>query len=313
MDVPEGRVVVVGEALIDLLADPAGGVTAAPGGGPYNTARALAVLGTPTTFAGRLSGDVFGRRLAAGLTGTGVKLLDPRPVGLPTTLALVEVDASGVASYDFYWEATSATVLGEADLASILDPAPAAVHVGTLGLLLEPTGSLTEELVGRLGPGTVLMVDPNCRPRATPDLDAYRARLQRIFGRADVIKASVDDLSYLYPEEEPLEAAARLARSVPVVLVTGGAAGAWMFTGSDCHREPGVAVEIVDTVGAGDTFSGAFLNHLLSSGGGRSLTDADRLREALRRAVVAAGICCTRAGAVPPDGVELDAAMSGAL
>ena len=146
-------IVVAGEALIDLIVRRDGGMTANPGGGPYNTARTIARLGQPVTFLGRISSDRFGRDLRAnlvrdGVAGDGVIATDD-----PTTLAVVELDEHGVAGYHFYVEGTSAAGLTDTDAAAVMAAASTALHVGTLGLVLEPIGTTIERLFESPMPG----------------------------------------------------------------------------------------------------------------------------------------------------------------
>ena len=133
-------IVVAGEALIDLIVDPDGGLAAVPGGGPYNCARTIARLGQPVTFLGRISTDRFGRRLHANLEADGVAVTHIVETDDPTTLAVAELDTSGSATYHFYFEGTSAAGLTDTDAAGVLTADVAALHVGTLGLVIEPAG-----------------------------------------------------------------------------------------------------------------------------------------------------------------------------
>jgi fructokinase len=310
--------VVAGEALVDLIS--AAGhaasaasatMTAMPGGGPYNAARAVARLGVPTSFLGALSRDRFGRLLHDTLVADGVDLsLAPR-VEEPTTLAVAELDADGAATYRFYLDGTSATVLNRADADAVrLDP-PSALHVGTLGLVLLPGADVLAELVADLPPQVLVLADPNCRPSAIgtgAGQQAYRSRLDAVLDRADVVKVSTEDLAYLVPGAEPLAAAARIRRSGhQVVLVTDGARAAVAVHPDGALVVPVPPVHVVDTVGAGDTFGGAFLATWVAAGRGpQALADTVLLGTALRRAVRAAALACTRAGAQPPTAAELD-------
>jgi fructokinase len=151
------------------------------------------------------------------------------------------------------------------------------------------------------------MVDPNCRPTATPDVSVYRERMSRVLARADVVKASDEDLAYLAIAPTP-EASARalLERGVGAVIVTRGSEPALGFCISGSFEAPVPSVEVVDTVGAGDTFGGAFLAWWLEHGLGRDeLGDRERLEAAVSFAARAAAINCTRAGAEPPTRAEM--------
>ncbi|HKZ91224.1 MAG TPA: PfkB family carbohydrate kinase [Candidatus Limnocylindrales bacterium] len=307
MPVERPRVVVGGEALIDLIIDQSGRVTPAPGGGQYNTARTIARLGGDAHFLGRLSDDWFGRLLRARLEADGVGTDLVVETADPTTLVLAEIDAAGGAHYHWYIERTTVPGLQLEDARRSLRPSPAALHVGTLGLTMEPVADSLAAVVAEVPAETLVMVDPNCRPTATPDVTVYRERMSRVLGRADIVKGSDEDFAFLALAETP-EASARLLldRGVGAVIVTHGseAARAWCAGGEVVVPVP--VVEVVDTVGAGDTFGGAFLARWLEQGLGREqLADRDRLEDAVAFAARAAAINCTRAGAEPPTRQEM--------
>ncbi len=293
---------VVGEALIDLIVRPDGSLDAVPGGGPYNAARTLGRLGADVAFLGGVSDDVFGRRIAALLTEDAVATPLPTRQGRPTTLALAELDAGGAATYEFYVPGTSAAEVLPDDVPAGVVSLADVVHVGTLGLAIEPLATTVETLLAELRPEALLFLDPNCRPAIIPDEAVYRARLHRVLARADVVKVSGDDLAYLEPAAAPIDAARRLLDAGPaVVLFTDGGEAVRILTGAGEITVPVAPVDVVDTVGAGDAFGGAFLAFWGEGGRGRTdLTDHDALRAAVERAVVVAGITCTRAGADPP-------------
>jgi fructokinase len=336
-------IVVAGEVLVDLVVRADGEVDARLGGGPYNTARTLARLGAATTFFGGLAGDRFGRLLRDALDAEGVAIGVVGTSAAPTTLALVDLDQAGVASYAFYLTGTAAADLGYPALAAAFHPIVAAardatgrdaggaddaaadatgavtgdggagiaVHVGALGLVMEPIGSAVERLVLADVPSdAMVMLDPNCRPGAIADRAAYLGRIGRIADRADVVKASVEDLAYLYPGSPPADAAGLLLAAGPaLVLVTNGPrpAKAFLRDGAVLAVEvPGVVV--VDTIGAGDAFGGGFLAWWSEN----DLTRADLKQPALVRAAVqaaaaAAAATCGRPGADPPTLADLQA------
>lgn len=298
-------IVVIGEALIDLLVQPDGRVEAALGGGPFNTARTIARLGQPVAFAGRLSTDAFGRRLHDALAADGVDLDLVDSTDDPTTLAVVQARAAGAADYRFYLEGTSTPGLGPEVVERL--GRPAALHIGTLGVALEPIGSTVELAVGSMPPDTLVMLDLNARPAATLDRDAWVGRVERLLGRVDVVKASVEDLRWLRPDTDAHVAAAELVAAGPrVVLVTDGAAPVRIETGTGTHTVEPPRIEVVDTVGAGDAFGGAFLARWIGEDRDREgLADADALVDATRFAVRVATISCARPGADPPTAAEL--------
>ena len=302
-------IVVAGEALIDLIVGTDGGLAAIPGGGPYNTARTVARLGQRVTFLGRISTDRFGRDLRANLARDGVAADGVIETDDPTTLAVAELDDLGVARYHFYLEGTSAAGLTEADAAGVVASSATALHVGTLGLVLEPAGTTIERLVVRSDPSRLVMLDPNCRPSATPDASAFRARIDRIARRADVVKVSDDDLRFLAPDRAPDATIDRLlALGARVVLRTHGSDDVEIRMASGRETVPVPAVEVVDTVGAGDAFGGGFLASWIAAGRGRDdLASMDLVCDSVRVAVRVAALSCARPGADPPTLAELEA------
>lgn len=302
-------IVVAGEALIDLIVDPDGGLAAIPGGGPYNTARTVARLGQRVTFLGRISTDRFGRELGANLAKDGVAADGVIATDDPTTLAVAELDERGVAGYHFYVDGTSAPGLRASDAATVIGRSVTALHVGTLGLVLEPIGTTIERLVDDSHPARLVMLDPNCRPSATPEPRAFRARIERIARRADVIKVSEDDLRFLAPDDPPEATIDRfLDLGVRVVLRTHGSDDVEVRTPSGRGTVRVPAVEVVDTVGAGDAFGGGFLASWAAAGHGREeLASMDLVCETVHVAVRVAALSCARAGAEPPTLAELGA------
>lgn len=295
-------IVVAGEALIDILVQPDGRLVGVPGGGPFNTARTIGRLGGQVAFLGCLSTDRFGGVLRAALADDGVDLSMAEPTDAPTTLAIAEIDDDGSASYRFHTAGTSATELSRDAVEAALATRPRAVHLGTLGLVLEPIAeALAAEVVG-VGVETLVMLDPNCRARAIRDRAAYLDRLERVEARADVVKVSVDDLAYLAPDRLPVAAAgAILDRGPTVVLVTDGPRPVFAVTAAGTFEVATPAVTVADTVGAGDAFGGGFLARWIERGAGRTdLADTATLRDAIAFAVAVAVRTCQRPGADPP-------------
>ena len=306
---PEGEqlVVVAGEALIDLVPGDHGALRGHPGGGPFNAARTLARLERPVAYLGRLSCDRFGRDLRAALAADGVRLDTVVDTEDPTTLALAEVDARGSALYRFYVEGTSAPGLTLEDARARLPETPAVLFVGTLGLVLEPMAATYEALVAEADDATLVFLDPNVRPSVIADAAAYRARLDRVLGRADVVKASVEDLEWLEPTATAEEAARTLLARGPVVaLVTTGGDGALVVTANRAEPVAGARADVVDTIGAGDAFGGGFLAWWTRAGLGRvDLADLGHVVDATRYACAVAARTCERAGADPPRADEV--------
>lgn len=300
-------IVVAGDALVDLIVRPDGELVPVGGGGPYNAARAIARLGVPCSWIGGLSADRFGRMLEAALVADGVSLDLAQRTDLPTTLALAELDESGAATYRFYTEGTSAPAVHPGPLAVGLPAGTRAVLTGTLGFVLEPMATTLEAWALGLPDVVPVMIDPNCRPSITRDPDGYRARLGRVLARADIVKASSEDLEFLRPGTTAVEAVAWIGSLGPrVVLVTDGGRPVTVHVSGAVHTVPSPPVQVVDTVGAGDTFGGAFLACLVHEGLTReSVADEAAVLLATRFAVRASAFVCGRAGAQPPTLDEL--------
>ncbi len=304
---PADRLIVVaGEALIDLVPSTRDELAAHPGGGPFNTARTLGRLERPVAYLGRISTDRFGVRLAELLAADGVLPDAVVRTADPTTLALAELDEDGVATYRFYDAGTSAPGLTEADALAALPAAAAFLHVGTLGLVLEPMAAALEALTTRLAGEALVMVDPNCRPAVARG--GYRARLERVLALADVVKVSEEDLAWLAPGVPALDAARALLDGGPaVVLLTRGGEGAVAIGAERAVAVPAPPVDVVDTIGAGDAFSGGWLAYWADHGLGRAeLARADAVLAATRFACLVAALTCARPGASPPRRAELE-------
>ena len=288
-------IVVAGEALFDLVLDRDGSVRAHPGGGPFNAARTIGRLGTPVTFLGGISTDAFGRRLAAMLREDGVVHPEGLTTGAPTTLAVAELARGGGATYGFYTDGTAAAT----EVGATWSPDAAdALLVGALGLVIEPLATSVERLVERTG--APVLLDANVRPSAIGDEVAYRARLARLLENTAVLKASDDDLEWIVPGTDPVQGARALG--APTTLLTRGPDGATVVTADAAIEIPAPRVEVVDTIGAGDAFAGAFL---VARHDGADATDAATF------AATVAAITCTRAGADPPTRAELESVLDG--
>jgi len=303
-------IVVCGEALIDLVPSADGRQRETPGGGPFTTARALARLGIPTQFLGRLSTDAHGRQLRDLLEADGADLSLTSFGPEPTTTAMADVDRDGHAAYRFVVDGTSAPNLTPQMVPASLSPDVQALHVGTLGLVFEPVATTIAGLVEREHTNVLVMVDPNLRPSALPQDGGYRARLDGIIAQSTIVKASDADVTWLCPGID-LQSAARalLARGPQLVVVTLGADGAFGVRADTEVRVAAPAVKVVDTIGAGDAFGAALLAWLSDHDRlNRDLhLDHDELGAALEFACLVASITCTRAGADPPRRVELNA------
>jgi fructokinase len=300
-------IVVCGEALIDMISNGDGTQKAAPGGGPFNTARALARLGEPTAFLGRLSEDVFGRQLASLLVadGASLKLASVGPES--TTIALADVDSEGFAEYQFLVHGTSAPNLTPEMVPEQFEPEVNALYVGTLGLVLEPMASTLAQLISREHGRRLVMLDPNIRIGLVPDSE-YRDRLHSAISQSTIVKASESDLAWLYPGLDHEQAADRiLSDGVGLVAVTLGSRGAFGAHGDARLSVSAPHVEVVDTIGAGDAFGAALLAWLNDHDLIRAdlSLKPDELRSALEFACLVASVTCARAGADPPTRADL--------
>jgi fructokinase len=298
----EGVILVGGEALIDLVYDGDADLQGHPGGAAFNTARTIGRLGQPVAYLGRLSTDRFGTKLERMLAADGVRLDAVVRTDESTTLSLAELDETGSARYRFYERATSAPGLTPEAALAALPPAVGILHVGTLGLTLEPMAAALEAVVEELSGHALVMVDPNVRPSIIADADAYRRRLGRVLGRSDVVKVSEEDVAWLDPQHSAPDAARMLLQAGPrVVLLTRGADGVLVVTGAGDVPVPAPEVEVVDTIGAGDAFGGGFLAWWRAQGLGREeLGDQAAIIEATAFGALVAACTVSRAGASPP-------------
>ncbi|MEV2214268.1 carbohydrate kinase [Streptomyces sp. NPDC050997] len=300
-------IVVAGEALIDLVPQGTGalaGLQPALGGGPYNTAVALGRLGSPTAFCSRTSRDAFGEALLDGLRRAGVDVSAVQRGTEPTTLAVATIDAHGSAAYSFYVDGTADRLFRTP---AELPEGTRAVSFGTCSLVLEPGASAYEELLRTASAqGVFTALDPNIRAGLIPDADAYRVRFKSWLPSVSLLKLSEEDALWLggTPREW-------LAAGPSAVVITQGGDGLTVFTrDGSVHSVPGEKVDVVDTIGAGDTVNAALLHGLAAQDALSSEALAglgtDGWTQLLRFAARAAAITCSRAGAEPPYAHELD-------
>ena len=304
-----------GEALIDFTAASVGGeraFVALPGGSPCNVAVGIARLRTPAAFVGKLSTDYFGELLRAHLEASGVSLRWAAQGDQPSALAFViprnrqrrKGQEQGQAhDFAFYGDDTADRNFTLADAPADFPDDVAALHFGSYSLVLGKSDRAYAALMQREHRRRVISLDPNVRPALFPDRAAYRRRIERLIGFAHLVKASADDLEWLYPGELPLDAAARwLGIGASVVAVTLGADGAAaMAVGGRSALSRGIAVNVADTVGAGDAFTAGLLAYLHNAGWLRAEALAgithNALEAALARANLNAARACGRRGA----------------
>jgi fructokinase len=295
-------ILVGGEALYDLVLQGSDDLQGHPGGAPYNAARTIGRLEQPVAYLGRVSTDRFGGRLETLLADDGVALDCVVRTDDPTTLALVEVDDDGVARYRFYERGTSVPGLTPEVALDVLPAQVDVVFVGALGLALEPVATALEAVVDRLAPGSLVAVDPNCRPWVIDDADAYRSRIRRVLGNTHLLKVSEEDIEFLEPGRPAVEGVRALLEHGPTVgLLTRGPSGAVVITRSAEVAVPAPRAKVVDTIGAGDAFGGGFLAWWSERGLGRDeLGQIDLVVEATEFACLVAARTCSRPGASPP-------------
>jgi fructokinase len=310
-------VAVLGECVADAFVrppatdtgTPAIGLDVLPGGGPANTAVALARLATPTRFLGRLSEDVFGRLFRDHLAKSGVDLSRTVTAHEPSTLAVADLDEDGRADYSFHAENTADFQWTPRELAAAADGPLSCLHTGSLALVRPPGGRAVEELLADVRERATVSIDPNVRPLLV-DPAAYRAALPRWCAAADILRLSDDDLAHLMPEGTTPEQAADTfhADGARLVVVTLGADGVFASLDGERLHAPAPPVTVVDSVGAGDSFMAGLLHSLHAAdalGGRLTALRPEQAAAALDfGARVAAAVCAVR-GANPPWASEL--------
>jgi len=296
---------VCGEVLIDIL--PSGPVV---GGGPANTAKALARLGHDVHFIDGISNDAYGQSARTELLNDGVNLDLALASDKPTCTATVTLDAAGGASYEFLIDGTATFDFAASWLPDPYRYQPQVLHIGTLVTMIEPGASALYDWAMQVAELAPIVFDPNIRPSVMPDRDLYEAAIEKWAALSAVIKVSDDDLAWLFPGQAIEDVANRwISDGVFLVVVTQGANGLMGYTADGRVEVPGVKVDVVDTVGAGDTVGAIVVEAMLAHG----LVElrGDILRSVLTRAAAAAAITCSRKGAQPPYKHELPMIEAG--
>jgi fructokinase len=296
---------VCGEVLIDIL--PSGPVV---GGGPANTAKALARLGHDVHFIDGISSDEFGQSARSELLNDGVNLDLALASDKPTCTATVTLDAAGGASYEFLIDGTATFDFNASWLPDPYRYQPQVLHIGTLVTVIEPGASALYDWAMQVAELAPIVFDPNIRPSVQPDRDLYEAAVEKWAALSAVIKVSDDDLAWLFPGQAIEDVANRwINDGAFLVVVTQGANGLMGYTSDGRVEVPGVKVDVVDTVGAGDTVGAIVVEAMLAHG----LVElrGDLLRGVLTRAAAAAAITCSRKGAQPPYKHELPMIEAG--
>ncbi|MEU5871021.1 carbohydrate kinase [Glycomyces sp. NPDC047369] len=288
---------VVGEALMDLVRPPGPAAPPAehPGGSPANVALGTARLGLPTTLLTQLGPDPRGAAIRRHLEAAGVAVTTLSDA--PTSTATAVLDERGAARYEF-------DIAWAPERPLVPPPGTTCLHTGSLATALEPGAAAVEALLAATE--ATVSFDPNVRPSLMGPPDEARKRIERLVALADVVKASDEDLAWLYPGASPMDVARSWRGLGPAMVVaTLGPDGAFAATATAEHHRPARPVTVVDTVGAGDAFTAGMLWRLEALG---LLADREALRRmgsdhlatVLDTAVAASAITCTRSGAEPP-------------
>jgi fructokinase len=295
---------VCGEVLIDLIPGSDGVRVPHVGGGPANTAKALARLGQDVFFIDGISSDEYGQMSRKELLDDEVKLDLALGSDKPTCLAIVSLDEKGGASYEFKIDGTATFDFSTSWLPDPSRYKPNVLHIGTLVTVIQPGADVLYDWAMQVAEFAPIVFDPNVRSAVMGDRDVYVAAVERWVALSSVVKVSDDDMAWLYPGQRYEDVAARwIEDGVTLVVVTRGANGLVGITAEGSVEVPGVKVQVADTVGAGDTV-GAIIVEAMVEKGILALT-GDVLKGVLNRAAVAAGITCSRKGAQPPYKHEL--------
>ena len=289
--------------LIDIL--PTGAVV---GGGPANTAKALARLGYKVDFIDGISTDAYGVAARKELERDGVGLSLALSSDKPTCTATVTLDSKGSASYEFLIDGTATFDFNDSWLPDPERLKPSILHIGTLVTIVEPASTTLFDWAIKCGEFAPIVFDPNVRSSVVGDREKYRLAVEKWVGISSVIKLSDDDISWLYPDESMDEVAKRwIAGGASLVVITRGAKGIIGYTKDGYEEVDGAKVTVVDTVGAGDTVGAVVVEGILK----HSVIglQGQVLNAVLHRAAIAAGITVSRAGAQPPRLHELVEAL----
>ena len=295
---------VCGEVLIDLIPDGSGERVPHVGGGPANTAKALARLGHEVYFIDGISSDKYGQMSRQELLDDEVKLDLALNSDKPTCLAIVSLNENGGASYEFEIAGTATFDFSASWLPDPSRYKPSVLHIGTLVTVIQPGADVLYDWAMQVAEFAPIVFDPNVRSVVMNDRDKYLAAVERWVAISSVVKVSDDDMAWLYPGQQYADVAKRwINDGAALVVVTRGADGLVGFTAEGSVDVSGVKVDVADTVGAGDTV-GAIVVEAIIEKGILNLT-GDALKAVLNRAAIAAGITCSRKGAQPPYKHEL--------
>ncbi|WP_406313254.1 carbohydrate kinase [Streptosporangium sp. NBC_01639] len=292
-------IVVIGESVMDVIADPAGKRSVTPGGSPLNVAVALGRLEVPVQFMTALGSDDYGDQILAHLHDAGAEVVSAGPVGARTPVATAKLAADGSADYDldFTWALRADVPVAEVGL----------LHAGSLALFLEPGASRVRAILSAARQrGAVVSIDPNIRPSLLLPRQEVRRMFEDLCARADIVKLSDEDASWLFPDLTPGELVGKLLGfGVSLVGLTAGADGSLLASGGHQVHIPSVPARVVDTIGAGDAYMSGLLYKFLELDLANTLRrpgglPEDTLRTIGTFAALTAGVTVTRRGADPP-------------
>jgi len=307
-------ILVCGEALFDVFSENSSGPSipfhAVIGGSPFNVAVGLARLQSDVSFFGGISKDTLGQKLIDQLDKEGVDTSVVHRTSALTTLSLVQKDPNGVPAYTFYGEGAADRMVTAENLPS-LRTSPTFIHVGSYTALVKPVSESLKTLIARHKNSSLISFDPNIRPTVEPDMDLWRENTEELAKSADLIKVSDEDLSLIHPGKDPAEIAHNwISGGSKLVVVTRGSDGATGYTADHEVSIMGRKVDVIDTVGAGDTFQAALLaglndRHILNREQLQSI-DPETLKGLLETAAEAGAITCSRQGADLPRRSEIN-------
>ena len=318
---PAGRIenmlTVIGEALVDVVHKQGEQTHAYPGGSPMNVAVGVSRLGHPTQFVGHYGADGYGRAISEHLDASGVNV-PFAPTAARTSTAQAHIGQDGAAEYEFNIDWSLDAL---ADELVELARTSQALHTGSIAAMLEPGAHVVANALTAARESALISYDPNCRPSIVSDRAAAQEWAERFVGLASVVKASDEDLTWLYPDRSLAETArAWVALGAELVVLTRGERGPIAYTRAypEGIEEPAYRVQVADTVGAGDSLMAALICGLLDRGiagsGARAKVAAlerEEISELLRFSATAAGITVSRSGANPPNRHELFAVLNG--
>jgi len=298
------QVWVVGEVLIDLIPD-ADQHLAVVGGGPANTAKALAKLGVKTYFIDGVSNDEYGQMAKAELLSANVLLDYVQYSNKPTCTAKVTLSKSGSASYEFVIEDTATFDFSDKWLPDPQNLKPSVIHIGTLAAVIEPGASVLFKWAQGFAQIAPIVFDPNIRPAVLGNIDEYVKKVEKWVAISSAVKVSDEDLNWLYPDKAINEIVNKwLEVGVQLVVVTLGDKGIVAYRKNEQISVDVVKVVVADTVGAGDTVGAVLVEAIVDNGLDRLTGEV--LGTMLNRAVKAAAITVSRTGANPPGKDEID-------